>query len=153
MSKTIILVKGTDEEMLGRIWPKVHDLLHANAEYFFDTMPIEQMLECIKNETMQLWVMIDDTGESILLKDVAITDLTPLNAGLTLNTVVFVGSETLQDHRMFIQIEDWARDHGAVMSITSGRFGWKKVLGKLGYTGTRVVYHKSLLEDVSHVGR
>ncbi len=127
-------------DFVDTCWEEVAPMLEKATDRSGGRYNIEDVYEKIVNETAQLWVMLN--GEKIVAAFV--TEITTYGQKKML-TVHFAGGSRMKEWLQKIDeiFRDWAIDNQCSGIELTGRKGWVKALGSLGWEPSFVVVEKS----------
>lgn len=117
------------------------DLIDKALEYNDDCFLIINIINAIKQENMQLWIVFNDKDE---IHAIAVTEVREYPQKLVLTVLLAAGFEVDEWLHHLKTIESYAKEFGCHYSTIYGRDGWIKKLKPYGYEKTHVVLRKKL---------
>jgi len=116
---------GVLKENVDKVWPEVEKYLSDAVDYSYGKWSLDFLKDSIKNESHQLYVVID--GD---VKAAIVTSITQC-PNTRILSIDFCGGEGARDWATFAvdELAKWGRAIGCSAIEITGRPGWEKLLG------------------------
>ena len=124
-------------------WPAVKALLAPSVALTQGRCSLDHVRAFLGDGSMHLFVIWDMEHQDVL--GALVTEFRKHPGGLALNICHLGGRDLARWIDRLLDIERWARSEGCRWVETSGRAGWVKVLGVLGYEPIAAALGKELL--------
>lgn len=142
MTYTIHLTKDWPYERIAQYGPQITQAMKKIAARFPDDVTLERMARRIAQGEEDLWLILDENEEfaAFVTTEIEITERG--RKRLMLLELAGDGGEPLAE--MIKPIEEWAAENGIDEICPIGRWGWIRIMKKLGYTPDVVKFKKEL---------
>jgi hypothetical protein len=117
-----------DASIVDKVWPAVIPFLSKAVEYSRGTHSVERSRERIKENSAQLWVIIEDTKPHTVVA-AGLTSITEYPNGKKALMLELLGGKDMKAwFDLKSDIEAWAAKNGCTLSFAWARKGWAKHL-------------------------
>lgn len=137
----MIKVSMVPKDLIHTCWEQIEEYLAGAAEYTYGRYTVDDIKDCITDYDHDLWVAYEHGEFDILFYGAVVTTIVhyPCKKMLSLR---FVGGK---DHKkwkepMVSTLKSWAVDTECDGIESTGRPGWAKILGDVGYNPIGVAY-------------
>ena len=130
-------------ENLDETWPFVEKLITYALEYADGKYRVEHILQGIKDQKMQLWVV---SGSQKGVYSVCVTQVINYPAKKTMLILLCAGEHMAVWLHYINVLKDFAKANQCVAIEEYGRPGWAKYLGKLGFKTIHTVCSLNLID-------
>ena len=120
---------------LGEAWNLFEGRLVDTEESLYSREEIEH---CLLHDLMQLWTVTDELGPAAA----AVTQFQMFGETKVCYVLLLAGRDMDSWRHHLEDIEEWARENGAVKMKLHGRAGWERKLDT--YTKSTVIFTKDL---------
>lgn len=125
--------------MLETVWPDALELLSRIKQVGEAGADLDFWHTKLKNEEAQLWVVTDAAQ---LVQFVLVTHINVLPTVKWLEIVFAAGSRGEEAFGLMCKLEAWAKDQGIDIVTITGRKGWKRWAGKIGFKESAITLTK-----------
>ena len=136
------MVRQVPVPFLHGVWPQVSDYISQVIERSNGEWTVNAVADRLLRGDWQLWVVYDGEIKAIFATTLAVED-----SGATIATIPFVTGRRAEDWiHLIADIEDWAKDQGAIRLKMTARKGYPKRFKELfaSYKMTHVLLEKDL---------
>lgn len=132
----------SDPRLIPEIWPEVLPFVQAALDEAAGERSATDYLALLCQQQMQLWLVF--MGKD--LAAVVVTEIVNYPRQRVCNGMLLSG-DGMKDWLAPAEevIRGWARELGCQAITITGRFGWERVFGKLGYRKQYITLRKSLV--------
>ncbi|MDE2100412.1 MAG: hypothetical protein KGL39_24380 [Patescibacteria group bacterium] len=128
-------------EMLDLALAHVGPMIDSAAEYSVGKYKGADVVDAIRKEKMQLWVVIDDKKK---IQAIAITELALFPQAKVCRFLCATGENAPEWIHLIKEIEDWAVNEGCTQFQAECRPGWERLLKSYDYQKTHVILNKEI---------
>ena len=137
-----------EQQYIQATWHYVRELLQQPLDLNLGEFTSDDVYQWLLNGQMQLWVLVDPKFGGIILA--AVTEFVTYPREKRLRMVLVGSKPNTIDHWLDFCWEDnsalmqYAKDNGVKRFESTGRDGWTKVLGKVGFSKYYTVLTKEV---------
>ena len=141
MTADIQLV-GVPASSVEQLWDEVKPMLEKGISHGDGELDINDILKFLLDRAMQLWVLYDYSGDTVVMAGV--TEIVNYPKYKVCRAVI-LGGDSLDQWVKYIQgIEAWAVEMGCTKVEAYGRRGLAKKMESIGYSNRYVLIRKDL---------
>lgn len=138
---------------LSVLMPKILEMVQLHPRGLMDMTSLDELSAMLTNGVLDVW----GAGSPKELKIVALTQTSLFSRNRTL-FVIWVGGTDFKTYgpALLDTAEKWCALHGVKQISANGRLGWKRTIGKFGFSFPRVEMVKTVgytLDDEQKVVR
>ena len=139
----MIHISVVPPEMVSAVWPQAVALLSKAFEYATMKVDPEDVYTDIMKGHQTLWVVFDDTDDSMIGAFTIRVKQYPVGQALCGE---HLGGERLTEwsDNLFEIMESYARDLGITKLELIGRRGWEKILRPKGWKASLAIFEKEI---------
>lgn len=141
MTADIQLV-GVPASSVEQLWDEVKPMLEKGISHGDGELDINDILKFLLDRAMQLWVLYDYSGDTVVMAGV--TEIVNYPKYKVCRAVI-LGGDSLDQWVKYIQgIEAWAAEMGCAKVEAYGRRGLAKKMESIGYSNKYVLIRKDI---------
>ena len=134
---------------INDVWNLVKKNIEEALSFSGSYTDSDFILECVKSEKMQLWILWDKEQTTSIEKyyGVVVTEIIQRKLKRSCNIFIVTGRHRQKWQHLVESLEDFAIEQNCDCMELYARPGWDKIMRKLNYKKTHIVLEKQLKKE------
>jgi len=134
---------------INDVWNLVKKNIEEALSFSGSYTDSDFILECVKSEKMQLWILWDKEQTTSIEKyyGVVVTEIIQRKLKRSCNIFIVTGRHRQKWQHLVESLEDFAIEQNCDCMELYARPGWDKIMRKLNYKKTHIVLEKQLQKE------